>query len=161
VPPMNGQVYMDAVLTPNRSLSDRGMVFLVGGIAVLFFLSSLVFLQMGALPVLGFFGLDLLAIWLAFRLSFRRQREQTRIVVTANTLQLHHRDARGREKRAEVPSAFARIELDEPLSPTSWLRVEYGQTAYVIGKFLTPDERRSLAQAMRGALQAARAERNH
>lgn len=151
---------MDATLTPNRSLSDRGAAFLIGGIAVLFFLSGLAFLQMGALPVLGFFGLDLIAIWLAFRLSFQRQREETRIVVTADSLQLHHRDARGREKSAKVPSAFARIELEEPLSPTSWLRIEYGQTAYVIGKFLTPDERRSLAQAMRGALAAARSERN-
>ncbi|MFN3610223.1 MAG: DUF2244 domain-containing protein, partial [Hyphomonas sp.] len=117
------------------------------------------FLSMGALPILGFMGLDVLAIWLAFHVSYRRQREETRVTVTARAISLHHKDAKGREKHAEVPAAFARIELEEPAGPTSWLRIEHGKTAWIIGRFLTPPERSTLANALRQALRAARAER--
>ncbi|MFN4024771.1 MAG: DUF2244 domain-containing protein [Hyphomonas sp.] len=153
-------IYMDAVLTPNRSLSQRGFVIAMSAIAAVFILTGLMFWSIGALPVLGFFGLDILAIWLAFRLSFRRQREQTRVTVTARSIRLHHRDAKGREKEAEVPAAFARVELNEPAGPGDWLRIEHGRTAWVIGRFLTPDERKSFAGALRRALAAARSERH-
>ncbi|MBA3067159.1 MAG: DUF2244 domain-containing protein [Hyphomonas sp.] len=152
-------IYLDAVLTPNRSLSERGFAIGMAIVAVVFFLTGLLFWSMGAAPILGFFGLDMAAIWLAFRLSFRQQREQTRVVVTARSVRMHHTDARGRKKEAEVPSAFARIELAEPVTHASWLRIEHGRTAFVIGRFLTPDERKSFAVALRKALLAARAER--
>ena len=114
---------------------------------------------MGAFPVVGFFGLDALAIYLAFRWSFRRQREQTRVTITAKSVHLFHRKADGSERRVELPSGFARVELNEPLEPTSWLRIEHGRTAYVIGRFLTLPERKSLSIAIRAALIQARSER--
>ena len=152
-------IYMDAVLTPNRSLSRKGFLIAMTAIAVTFFLTGLIFLSMGALPVLGFMGLDILAIWLAFRISFSRQKEETRVTVTARTIRLHHKDAKGGEKRAELPSAFARVELDEPAGPASWLRIEHGKTAWIIGRFLTPPERSDFAKALRKALLAAKSER--
>ncbi len=152
-------IYLDATLTPNRSLSERGFAIGMAAIAVVFFLTGLLFYSMGAVPILGFFGLDMFAVWLAFRLSFRKLREQTRVVVTARSIRMHHIDPKGREKEAEVPSAFARVELAEPVTHASWLRIEHGRTAFVIGRFLTPEERQSFAGALREALAAARAER--
>ena len=151
---------MDAVLTPNRSLSRKGFLIAMLAIALTFFINGLMFWSMGALPILGFMGLDVLAIWLAFHISFRRQKEETRVIVTARAIRLHHRDAKGGEKHAEVPSAFARVELAEPVGPGDWLRIEHGKTAWVIGRFLTPDERKSFASALRQALVSARAERH-
>jgi uncharacterized membrane protein len=152
-------VYLDAVLTPNRSLSERGFAVGMAIVAVVFFLTGLLFWTMGAGLILGFFGLDLLAIWLAFRLSFRQQRVQTRVTVTARSLRMLHTDANGRQSTAEVPTAFARVELDEPLTPVSWLRIEHGRSAWVIGRFLNLDERKSFAGALRRAVAAARPER--
>ncbi len=152
-------LYLDTVLTPNRSLSERGFAIGMAIVAVVFFLTGLMFWSMGAVPVLGFFGLDMVAIWLAFRLSFRKLNEQTHVTVSARAIRLSHRDARGRVREAEVPSAFARVELDEPVTASSWLRIEHGRTAWVIGRFLTSAERKAFAGALRQALKAARAER--
>ena len=102
-------IYLDALLTPNRSLSERGFAIGMAIVAVVFFLTGLMFWSMGAAPILGFFGLDMLAVWLAFRLSFRKLREQTHITVTARQIRMRHLDAKGREKIAEVPTAFARV----------------------------------------------------
>lgn len=153
-------IYMDAVLQPNRSLSERGFLLVMLFVGAVSFVTGMAFVSMGLFPVIGFFGLDALIFYLAFRASFRKQRQETRIVVTARDMRLSHRKADGSEKSVSIPSAFARVELDEPLSPQSWLRIEYGKTAYVIGRFLTPPERKSLAVAIRAALQQARLERN-
>lgn len=163
-------IYMDAVLTPNASLSPRGYAIVTGIIKGAMALSALVLalslfsMVMGAhmpqsIPIFGFLGLDIAALWLALRVIRKRGREETRIVITADTIEMHHRDPKGAEKHASLPSAFARVELDTPVGPTSWLRIEHGKTAYVIGRFLTPEERESLANALRSALQRARAER--
>ena len=152
-------IYLDAVLRPNRSLSERGFAIGMAIVAVVFFLTGLMFYSMGAVPILGFFGLDMVAVWLAFRLSFRKLEVQTRVTVTARTLRIHHLDEKGRVREAEVPSAFARVELEEPLTPNSWLRIEHGRTAWVIARFLTPPERKAFAEALRKALRAARSER--
>lgn len=153
-------LYMDAVLTPNRSLSPRGFRIFILSMGAGFALLSLMFWSMGALPVLGFFGLDLLAIWLALRWSFRQQQEETRVQVTARSVILHHRDAKGREKHAELPSAFARVDVEAAGSQQSQLRIQHGQSAWIIGRFLTPDERAAFAGALQRALAAARAERH-
>ncbi|KCZ94617.1 DUF2244 domain-containing protein [Hyphomonas johnsonii] len=152
-------IYFDAVLTPNRSMSQRAFTIVMLVVGCVSFINGMLFASMGALPVVGFYGLDALAIYVAFRWSFRRQREETRVTVSARTLTLEHHKADGTTKRAEIPSAFARVALDEPLLPSSWLRIEHGRTAYVIGRFLTLPERKSLAQALRAALINARSER--
>ena len=152
-------IYMDALLVPNRSLSPKAFVWVMAVVIVTSFLAGLFYLSLGAFPVIGFFGIDVLVFWFAFHLSFRQQRQKTQIRITAETVAIHHKDGKGGEKSAELPTAFARIEIAEPLRWDSWLRLEYGKTAYVIGRFLTPKERKSLAEALRSALVRARAER--
>jgi uncharacterized membrane protein len=157
--PPDETLYLDATLTPNRSLSERGFAIGMAIVAVVFFLTGLMFYSMGAVPILGFFGLDMVAVWLAFRLSFRKLEQETHVTVTARAIRMRHRDPRGRVREAEVPTAFARVELDEPVLPDSWLRIEHGRSAWVIGRFLTPDERKAFATRLREAVRAARSER--
>ena len=81
--PPDETLYLDATLTPNRSLSERGFAIGMAIVAVVFFLTGLMFYSMGAVPILGFFGLDMVAVWLAFRLSFRKLEQETHVTVTA------------------------------------------------------------------------------
>lgn len=152
-------VYMDAVLTPNNALSPRAFAIVMAVVGTVSFISGLAFLSMGALPIIAFFGFDVFAVWLAFRWHFRETDQETRIRITAKDLSLSHKKGGRETKSATIPSAFARIEFDEPASPASLLRVEHGKTAYIIGRFLTPDERSTLARALREALFKAKAER--
>ena len=64
-------LYMDAVITPNRSLSPRGFALMIGALALLNLLIAILFLSMGAAPVPVFLGLDVLAVFIAFQISFR------------------------------------------------------------------------------------------
>lgn len=153
------KVYFDAVLTPNRSLSPRAFLIVMGVVGFVSFIAGLAFLSMGAFPVLGFFGLDALIIWLAFRWSFRAQRQETRIRVTADQIDLEHRLPGKDVKRAQVPTAFAQVRLEYPERRPSELSITHAGQAWILGRFLTGDERQTLEKALSQALSQARSER--
>ena len=153
-------VYLDAVLEPPRSLSMRGfnrVMMILGGLSLF---SSVVFLSIGAWPVVGFLGLEILAVWLVFRWSFRSQKARTYVRVTADTVDVRKIDGWGRERRARVSSYFARVEFDSHASGPSALRLTTSSRAYYIGEHLTPRERESFARRLTQALSDARRERH-
>lgn len=153
-------IYMDAVLRPNASLSPQAFVVVMAVVGSASFAAGVLYLTAGAWPVAGFFGLDALAVWIAFRASFRAQDQATQVTVDAVSLRLRHRQRGRRDKEVTLPTGFVRVELDEPVSPASLLRIEHGATAYVIGRFLRPEELLSFATALRAALRRARLERH-
>lgn len=155
----NEIIYMDAVLTPNSSLSPRAFMIIMSAFGTASFICGLAFFSMGALPVVGFFGLDVLLVYAAFKWTFKQQTESTRVTVTSERLRMHHTKPNGEVKSVSLPTAFVRIELDEAVTPNSWLRIEYGQKAFIIGRFLTLSERKSLAEALKQAILSARSER--
>ncbi|MCU1488561.1 MAG: hypothetical protein JWN67_5307, partial [Actinomycetia bacterium] len=84
-----------ALLTPHRSLNRTGFLVLMGFVCAVSFAAGLAFLLMGAWPVLGFFGLDVLAIYWAFRLNFRHARASEEISVTPSELRVRRTSHRG------------------------------------------------------------------
>src|SRR5262245_64239358 len=63
-----------AVLTPHRSLTPRGLAIVIGVIGACCFITGTVFYIAGAWPVIGFMGLDVALIYLAFRINNRQAR---------------------------------------------------------------------------------------
>ena len=152
-------VYLDAVLEPSRSLSPRGfnrVMMILGGMS---FLSSLLFLSIGAWPVMGVMGLEIFALWWVFRYSFRAQLARTYVRVTADAIDVRKVDGWGRERRASFASHFARVEFDRAADGPNALRVAASQRAYVVGEFLTPRERETFARRLAQAISDARRER--
>src|SRR6266576_6219459 len=77
-----------ALLTPHRSLNRTGFLVLMAFLCAISFAAGLAFLLMGAWPVFGFFGLDALAIYWAFKINFRRARACEEILVTPSELRV-------------------------------------------------------------------------
>ncbi len=157
MPPTTDPIFMDASLAPNRSLSDRSLMLFMGLMFAASLLSSAYFIRVDALPVLAFFGLDLAILLAALLVSRRKSRQVTRVRVTTTQITLLHTDGRGRQKMATLPTAFTRVELNEPVGPADWLTLAVSGTRYIVGRFLTPDERVDFAAALRAAIRTARA----
>ena len=153
-------VYLDAVLEPPRSLSTRGLnrVMLILGVFSAVF--GLGFLLVGAWPVVGFLGVEILALWLVFRWSFRAQTARTYVRVTADEVDVRKVDGWGRERRASIASHFARVEFDRTATGPNALRLATSRTAYPLGEFLTPRERETFARRLMQAISDARRERH-
>src|SRR6185437_8389171 len=82
-PPMTGALYMDAVITPNRSLPRVGFYWLMGGLVLFNLIMAAFFLAIGALPVPVFLGLDVAGVFIAFRLSYASGKLAERVQVSA------------------------------------------------------------------------------
>ncbi len=146
-----------ALLTPHRSLNRTGLVLLMVFLSVVSFIAGIAFLLMGAWPVFGFFGLDLLAIWWAFKVNFRRAGAFEQILVTPSKLRVRRVSHRGHVAEWVLNPLWVRLDQEshEEFGIERLYLVSRGQSIS-IGSFLGPDEKASFANALLGALQAAR-----
>lgn len=147
----------DAVLHPQRSLSPSGFLSLMLVLAGISFTAGIAFLSVGAWPVLGFFGLDVLLVYAAFRLNYRSGRAYQTVQLTPTELVVRDVDPRGRERSWRFEPTWLRVELEEPPGPRSPLALCSHGGTLVIGAFLTPEEKRDFAAALRQALRDWRA----
>jgi uncharacterized membrane protein len=122
---------------------------LIGAVS---FVAGMVFLIAGAWPVLGFFGLDVLLIYLAFKLNYRSGRAYETVAITPEAFRLTRVDPAGREKYAELNPYWARVRLRERPDGRTFLSVVADGREIVVGRFLTDDERRDFAVVLREAL---------
>jgi uncharacterized membrane protein len=146
-----------ALLTPHRSLSRTGFLVLMGFLSVISFAAGLAFLLMGAWPVFGFFGLDVLLIYWAFKVNFRRAAASEEISVTPSELRVRRVSHRGHVVEWVLNPLW--VQLDQKI------HAEFGiEKLYLVSKgrrvsiasFLGPDEKASFVKALTAALQAAR-----
>jgi uncharacterized membrane protein len=150
-PPANAALIMDAVLTPHRSLSLGAFKLMLAGVIAVNAVTALVFISQGAFPVAGFLGLDVLALWLAFRWNYRAARIEERVRVGAEQVTLTRRSVNGAEAHWVVSPLWARVDEDS-LSVV----IRAGGGAQRVGAFLSPPERASFARALDAALWRAK-----
>ncbi|MGE0699829.1 MAG: DUF2244 domain-containing protein [Hyphomicrobiaceae bacterium] len=145
-----------AVLAPHRSLAPAGFLGLMIFVAIVSFAAGLAFYMIGAWPVLGFFGLDVALIYLAFRLNYRsgRLRETVELVPDALTVTRFHPS--GRREQFTFNPYWVRVELIEGRDGRTDLKLRLHDRAVSFGRFLTDDERRDLASSLTSALADAR-----
>jgi uncharacterized membrane protein len=146
-----------ALLTPHRSLSRTGFLVLMGFVSAISFAAGVAFWLMGAWPVFGVFGLDLLAIYWAFRINFRHARAMEEIRVTPSELHLRRVSHRGHVVEFLLNPLWVQLdqEVHEEFGVERLYLLSRGRRV-AIGSFLGPDEKASFAKALSAALQAAR-----
>lgn len=145
------------ILHPHRSLSPRGFLILMSGISAVSFIAGVAFWLLGAWPVMGFFGLDVLLIYWAFKINYRSGRAYEVIDITPDVLTLTRVSPKGSSEKFEINPYWARVGLstDHPDGRTS-LRIIAQGRELLIGQFLNDEERGALAEALRAALQGMR-----
>ena len=156
---MAGQTYMDAVITPHRSLSDRGFVILISIVTLANCCSAAVFVYMGAFLVPLFLAVDVLAVIVAFLVSFRAARQVERVQVTARDIVVTHEARNWTKVVWESPTAFTRVAVETEENRTVALRLALSGREVAVAQALSPRERGEFAKALQQAIHDARLER--
>jgi uncharacterized membrane protein len=155
--PSTGQPDLfSATLTPHRSLGPQGFVLLMAALALVSFATGLAFAWIGAWPVLGFFGLDVLLVYVAFRLSYRSGRLYERVHLDREDIHLERIHPSGRRERFTFKTYWAQVRLETEPDGRNRLRLASHGRSVTFGRFLTDEERASLADALDAALAKAR-----
>jgi len=142
-----------AIITPHRSLSSTGFVVvmvLVGGLS---FFGGLVFFLIGAWPVVGFLGLDVLLVYWAFRVNYRAAAAFEEVTVTPSELRVRRVSYRGEVAEWTLNPMWTQLARDihEEFGVQQLFLVTRGRKLPVAG-FLSPAERESFAEALSVAL---------
>jgi uncharacterized membrane protein len=146
-----------ALLTPHRSLNRTGFLVLMAFLSTVSFGAGVAFWMMGAWPVFGFFGLDVLLVYWAFKVNFRRGNATEAISVTSSELRVRRVSHRGHVVEWVLNPLW--VQLDQKT------HAEFGiEKLYLVSRgrrvsvasFLGPDEKASFAKALLAALQAAK-----
>ena len=156
-PALDPPTLFSARLTPHRSLNRTGFQVLMGFLSVVSFATGIAFLLMGAWPVFGFLGLDVLVIYWAFRVNFRRAAATEEITVTPLELRVRRVSHRGHVAEWVLNPLW--VQLDQKIHAEFGIErlylVSRGRRVS-IGNFLGADEKASFAKALLAALQTAK-----
>jgi uncharacterized membrane protein len=146
-----------AVITPHRSLTPRGFLIFMLCLGTLSFISGMSFVLMGAWPVFGFFGLDVLLVYLAFRANYRAARAYEEVTVTASELTVRQVSHRGAVREWTLNPLWVRLEriVHEEFGIERLFLVSRGRRL-PIAAFLGPSEKASFALALSDALGEAK-----
>ena len=156
-PELDQPELFSARLTPHRSLNRTGFLVLMTFITVISFAAGVVFWWIGAWPVFGFFGLDVLVIYWAFRINFRSAEATEDIVVTPTELRVRRVSHRGQVMEWTLNPLWVQLEqTGDPEFGIERLYLVSRGRRLSIGYFLGPDEKASFSKALMAALQTAK-----
>jgi uncharacterized membrane protein len=150
-------ILFEAVSTPPASLSARGMRWLCGLAVAAAALPAVGFAVMGAWPVLGFLGLEVLLVLGLVGLHRRWSRAAVEsVLLTDGRLLIRRADGRGGRESAELEPYWTHLTLEERPGVMPVLTAKARGRSVEIGRFLSEEEKRELADALQAALRRYR-----
>ena len=153
-------IIFERVLLPHRSLPTRGFNILMLALGAVSFVVGIVFVSLGCWPIFGFFGLDVLGLYIAFRLNYRSARQREILRLSPDDFTVERIDIYGARRRWRFQPFWLRVVLEEHPDESNRLLLTSHGKRLVIADFLGAPMRRELAATLHAALQRWRAALN-
>ncbi len=146
-----------AKLTPNRSLGTKGMRVVIALVAILASIPGVLFFSLGAWPIVGFIGLDVVLVVWALSTSFRQGKRYEEITLWPDQLEIKQVDGAGKEVLNRFVPRLVKLVVDRDFNErTTGLHLKSADQDLVLGAFLNQDEKSSFAKAFGTALKRSR-----
>ena len=147
----------DVRIRPHRSLTPANFRVLILVFALVAVVSSIPFVVMGAWPVGGFMGLDIVALYIAFRANFRAARAYEDVVVTPLELLLAKVNPKGARREWRFNPTWVRLDREEHVEfGLQRLSLRSRGDSVEVAAFLGPDAKADFASHLSRALGEAR-----
>ena len=146
-----------ARLMPHRSLGRKGFRILMAIFIAVWLVTGAAFLSLGAWPVFGFFGFDVLLIWLAFRWNYHSGRAHEEVELSPLHLAIRKHAPSGKRSEHGFNPFWAKFDVRRhEFAGITRMAVAGEGRAVSLGGFLNPDDRESFAKAFGAALGRAK-----
>ena len=129
---------------------------LMAAVCIVSFGTGLLFYLLGAWPVIGFMGLDVALIYIAFRLNFRALRLYETVDLSSDALTVTRVAPSGKSQSWSFNPYWVRLSLQPRHGRSSELSIASHGKRLVFASFLTGAEREDFATALANALSASR-----
>lgn len=147
-----------AMLRPHRALGPSGIRNVVIFTAIMASIPGMVFYAMGAWPIVGLLGLDMIALTWALTASFKSGDTYETVTLWPDNLEVRHVTARGQERQHRFNPFWVRLDVSRDFEDrVTRIALKNRGEVLELGKFLTPDDKKKFAQSFGRALHRARA----
>lgn len=145
-------VVFEAEVVPHQSLSRRGLSLVIGFICTVSLGVTTVFWWLGAWPVAGFNGCEILLAVFLLRVHARRRRKREILLLSGAGLRILRDDEHGRRSEEVLQPAWLRITLQERPGRVPGLYLSARGQHVEVASFLGEPEKRDLFEALEHAL---------
>lgn len=142
----------EAVIIPHRSLSPRGLRLLVGAILLASCTITTLFCWLGAWPIIGFNGGEILLAIALIRANARAARASEVLLLSGDGFHVIRTDRHGQRNEVLLPAAWLNVVLEENPGRIPRLLLATRGIGEEVGRSLGEEEKRSLAAALHTAL---------
>ncbi len=142
-----------ATIRPAQSLSRVGFKVVMTGCCLVSLVISVWCWRMGFWPVAGFFGLDMLAIYAALKVSFRRGRSFEEVMISQIEILLTRVSHRGERRQWRFNPLWTKLtQVEDEEYGLQRLTLVSRREYVVVARDASPDERARIARGLTGAL---------
>jgi uncharacterized membrane protein len=150
-------ILLDAEMTPHRSLGGFGFLGVMLALGGANLVLGVIFLSVGAWPVAGFLGLDVVLVYIAFCVNFRRAAAREQVLVTPSALSVRRISHKGEFAEFTLNPLWVKLhrEVDPDFGTQRLTLISHGKS-HPIAQDLSPEEKDSFADALSAAIVAAK-----
>jgi uncharacterized membrane protein len=142
----------EAVIVPHRSLSPAGLRWVLGSVLALSSVVSAGLWYLGAWPVIGFTGAELLLAMLLVRHNARGARAAELLFLSESGMRVIRTDGARRRSELKLQPYWLRATLEERPGRAPALMLQDRTRRIEVAQALGEEEKRQLAEALRQAL---------
>ena len=147
----NNKLY-EISLYPYRSLNKTGFFILMFSLGFVSFVAGIIFMIKGAWPVFGFFGLDVLLVYIFFKINFRSGKKKEILILTKNQLIIEFYNSKKISKTYYLDAHWLQIRLSKLKNEMSKLKISSKNKSIIVGSFLRYQEKIDVVKSLKKAL---------
>ncbi|MGU3539528.1 DUF2244 domain-containing protein [Methylobacterium sp. A54F] len=142
-----------AVIRPHQSLTRLGFRVVMGGCCLVSVVISVWCWRMGFWPIAGFFGLDMLAVYLALKASFRHGRSFEEVMISQIEVMLARVSHRGERREWRFNPLWTKLtKVEDEEYGLQRLTLVSRREHVVVARDASPDERARIERGLSSAL---------
>ncbi len=154
--PPSETLIFEAVLQPHRSLSPRGIGLVLGFLGTVSLGVTTLFWWLGAWPIAGFNGGEMLVAAAMLRAHARSRRAREVLVLTESGMRVVSFDENGGRTERVLPSGWLNVVLEERQGRVPALLLTTHGRVVEVARMLGEEQKRDLAETLKGVLHRMR-----
>jgi len=144
--------YLDIKIYRNQSLTTRGLYILMFFITIPASYLGISFYVLGAWPVLGFMGFEILLIYIAFKILFYKNKFYEHIILDSEKLNILFKKKNKIIKKIELEPTWVQVKIEKIYENEDTLIVSSHGKKIILANYLIPEERLKLAGKIKSGL---------
>lgn len=144
--------YLDIKIYRNQSLTTRGLYILMFFITIPASYIGISFYVLGAWPVLGFMGFEILLIYIAFKILFYKNKFYEHIILDNEKLNILFKKKNKIIKKIELEPTWVQVKIENIYENEDTLILSSHGKKIILANYLIPEERLKLAGKIKSGL---------